>query len=128
MKKRWSLRSSFALCCLGILGHIGVGQTNSAVIVGSVLDSTGAAVPNASVTITNQGTGISSTVVANSDGQYTATSLEPGAYSVSVKVSGFEAETVRNVNLFVNQTARVPLDSTPGEPDRQKWRWTRKNR
>ena len=114
MKKRWSLRSSFALCCLGILGYIGVGQTNSAVIVGSVLDSTGAAVPNASVMITNQGTGISSTVVANSDGQYTATSLEPGAYSVSVKVSGFEAQMVRNVNLFVNQTARVPLTLRPG--------------
>ena len=91
MNKSWVLRSSFALCCLGILGHTAVGQTNSAVIVGSVLDSTGAAVANAPVTITNQGTGISSMVVANTEGQYTATSLEPGTYSVSVKVSGFES-------------------------------------
>ena len=58
-------------------------QSNSAVILGTVNDSSGAAIVVAKVTVLNRGTNISITVSTKSDGQYTVTNIEPGSYRVT---------------------------------------------
>lgn len=107
MKRSGIFRPLLLLCCSCFWGMVVFAQSNNAVIVGRVLDSSGAAVPNAQITVTNQGTGISSKGTTAGEGDYTATNLEPGVYSLAVVANGFEQATVHDITLFVNQTARV---------------------
>lgn len=62
----------------------------SAGITGTVTDSSGAIISNASVTITNQGTGQARQTTTNSAGTYAVTGLLPGIYSVAVEASTFK--------------------------------------
>ena len=68
-------------------------------IEGSVLDSSGAAVPNASVTATNVGTGVQTTRPTSSGGLYDITPLTPGTYTIMVKAAGFESYKQENVDI-----------------------------
>jgi hypothetical protein len=61
-----------------------------AVITGVVADSSGAAVPDARVTITNEGTGVQTVVGSNSAGNYTTPPLILGTYRVDVSKTGFK--------------------------------------
>ena len=76
------------LCALALSAF---GQTATGSIVGTVTDSSGAAVANASVTVTNTGTSSKRDVVTNAEGNFTAPLLPPGSYSVGVTASGFKA-------------------------------------
>jgi len=79
-------------------------------VQGSVIDSTGAVVPNATVTATNVATGVSTTRQTSSAGLYTISPILPGTYSVKASASGFD--TVTQKNLTVNALAMTPLDLT----------------
>src|SRR6266566_4573918 len=87
----------------------GMAQSNSAVVLGTVNDSTGAAIVGAKVTVLNQGTNISTTVSTKSDGQYTVTNIDPGSYRVTVTSEGFAERSIRDITVFVNQTVRVDV-------------------
>ena len=67
-------------------------------IAGVVRDATGAALPGATVTITNQATNATQTVTTSAEGSYSV-SLPPGAYSVTVSMRGFGRQTRRDVKL-----------------------------
>ncbi|HVH85638.1 MAG TPA: TonB-dependent receptor [Terriglobales bacterium] len=77
-----------------------------ATIVGTVTDPTGAAVPNAPITVTKTDTGQSRHFTSNSDGQYVAPGLPIGAYTVQVESGGFKPVT-KNIVLNVNDRARM---------------------
>ena len=59
-------------------------QVTTATIFGTVLDSSGAALPGAAVKIENLGTGASSSVVSGSQGEFTATFLPVGRYDITI--------------------------------------------
>ena len=61
-------------------------------------DTTGAAVPGVTITITNQATGAMHTVTSGADGSYSIT-LPPGIYSISVSLRGFGRQTRKDVEL-----------------------------
>jgi hypothetical protein len=82
------------------------GQTTAS-LVGTVLDRTGAAVPNAAVSATNVGTNLTRTAVANSQGEYRIDLLPVGEYTVEVSASGFKKAVQNAVVLAVNVTARL---------------------
>jgi len=84
-----------------------VGQTTS--LNGTVTDPTGAAIPNAAVTIVNIQTGIQRSTTADSQGRYTMAQLTPGTYKLTAKVPGFTDVTINQVELLVNEPATVPL-------------------
>ena len=63
-----------------------LGQVVTGTLLGTVLDSTGAVVPNASVTITNEGTGVSDKMTTTAQGFYTFATLTPGQYNLSVEM------------------------------------------
>jgi hypothetical protein len=78
-------------------------------IVGAVTDSSKAAVPDATVTVTNTNTGVSQTIQTDSSGYYTAPSLPPGNYSVSTQKTGFATATNTGITLFVGSVSRVDV-------------------
>jgi hypothetical protein len=69
-------------------------------ITGTVNDSTGAAIPNATVVATNTATNVSSQRASSSSGLFNIAPLPPGTYSVSVQAPGFR--TLKQDNLVVN--------------------------
>lgn len=84
-------------------------------ILGTVMDSTGAIIAAASVTITLPATGLVRTVTSAADGKYEVRYLTPGEYTVEVKAAGFRAERQRGVVLQLGQQARIDFSLTVGE-------------
>lgn len=103
-----------ALACMGILMLASVpapvvAQMNTGVILGAVTDPSGAAIPGAAVTITNEGTQISQGAVTDSTGNYVVPYLIPGMYKVTAEKEGFKTITRTGITLEVDQKARVDL-------------------
>jgi hypothetical protein len=92
------------------------GETTSA-IVGQVNDPTNAAVPGATVTITNQETGLKRTASTDDTGQFNFPQLKPGTYSVKVEAAGFAAQENDNVvsGLGEKQTVDFTLKLAQSE-------------
>src|SRR5438876_484401 len=88
-----------------------VGQTVSGRITGTITDPSGSSVPQAEVTLTNLGTGVTRTTTSGSTGEYTIESIPPGSYSLQVRKEGFKSYVVSNLVLRVNEsrTADVQL-------------------
>src|SRR5437016_5237238 len=91
----------------------GVAQTNKGAISGTVFDSNGAAVPGATVTITNLGTGQKATITTTDTGAFSAQSLDPVTYSVLVEAKGFKKALVDHVKVdtAATATANVTLET-----------------
>lgn len=83
-------------------------------IAGKIVDPSGAVVPQAVVTVLNEGTGLSRTATLMSDGQYRAPLLPPGNYTVNVEAHGFEPEAVHSIRVVVSETSVVNLSLRVG--------------
>ena len=90
-------------------------QTFRGTILGSVTDSSGAAVPGATVTIKNADTGLVRTVTTSDDGNYSAPELPIGNYSVSVEKAGFKLGVVSGIKVEVSSERRVDVTLQPGQ-------------
>src|SRR5215471_14117595 len=90
------------------------GQAVSGTILGTVTDLTGAVRPSAKVTVVNEGTGLSRTMTADSNGEYVFPSLPTGRYTVMAEVTGFKTLALSNIDLGVDQRARVDLKLETG--------------
>ena len=82
-------------------------QIKSGSIVGAVTDESGAFIPDATVSITNQDTKVVTSVRTDSAGQYAAPYLEAGQYTVHVEKKGFAAFEATGVSITGAQQARV---------------------
>jgi hypothetical protein len=85
---------------------------NAGEIRGVVTDGTGAAVPNAAISLTNTDTGVVTKVVANASGVYDVPQLTPGSYTVSVAAAAFKTYVesnilLRNAPIQVNAVLQV---------------------
>ena len=87
---------------------LGRGQELAGTFTGTVTDPSGAVIPHATVTITLSGVSEASRVVmTNESGNYTATNLEAGTYTITISNPSFENFTDRNVVLNVAQKRTV---------------------
>src|SRR5262245_27759348 len=84
-------------------------QTYTATLTGTVADSRGAAILNARVVATNQGTKLEYSAQTTEAGIYKIPFLPIGVYVISVEASGFKKLVLNGIKLEVNQTARVDL-------------------
>lgn len=82
-------------------------------IGGTVVDTTGAVVTGAKVTITGP-TGVKETT-SDDAGNFTALYLTPGMYSVKAEMTGFKAVEVKNLQVFVGKQTTVRLTLEPGQ-------------
>jgi Carboxypeptidase regulatory-like domain len=99
---------------LGVPSAIAFAQTGGQ-ITGEIRDSTGALVPNASVTATNTATNVARSTETNSAGLYSFPGLTPGVYDVKVVMAGFATTTRAGIELQVQQVARIDLALTVGQ-------------
>jgi Carboxypeptidase regulatory-like domain len=90
-----------------------------ATIVGTVTDPSGAAVPNATITVTNVETGQVRNLTSSSDGQYVAPDLHIGRYTVRAQGAGFKVVEQKDVVLNVNDRARVDFKLQVGSTTEQ---------
>src|SRR5579871_5691661 len=96
----------FLALALGISFSIGAFAQSTGTIQGTVTDASGAAVPNASVTIRNQATGEERTTQTDAAGLYVVPSLPVGTYRIEVKASGMQTTAATDLPLQVGTTAR----------------------
>ena len=98
-------------CALLLLGAVrpAAGQSVTGTILGTVTDASGAVVAGAKVTILNEGTALTRTVVSDVSGEYTVPSLPTGRYTVMSEMSGFKALALSNIEVGVDQRVRIDL-------------------
>jgi outer membrane receptor protein involved in Fe transport len=77
-------------------------------IGGRVLDAGGLPLPGATVTVVEQSTGFTRTVVTAETGSYSVPNLEPGVYTVTVEMSGFAG--IKQTDLRLTSGLNIPLD------------------
>ena len=90
-----------------LLPNFAAAQTTAATLVGDIGDQTGAAIPGAAITVTNEGTGIAREVASNESGQYRVAQLNPGTYTVQVSTDGFKTQIRSGVVLEVAAVLEV---------------------
>jgi len=104
----------FAIACWGILGTQVFGQESTAELRGRVADAQNAAVPGATITITNQNTGVVRQTVSNADGTYFITAVSPGMYSLQAELSGFSKYNRKDVRLDLGRTTTLDVQLSVG--------------
>ncbi len=109
----WSAAGA-AIVLLLASGPRAKAQATTATLVGTVTDTTGAALGHATVTITSQSTGQTYTHQTNDSGNYEFTLLPPGVYSVQVADPGFAGSVTNGVPATVNTTNRTDVQLKPG--------------
>jgi hypothetical protein len=82
-------------------------QTGAASLTGIVTDQSGAAVPGATVTATNQATNVDYTAISNDSGSYTVTALPVGAYVVKAELARFKTAATRPIQMEAKQVVRL---------------------
>lgn len=107
-------RSVFCCLVLSFLPATSFGQAVYGSIVGTVTDSSNAAVPHAKVVVRDVGKGVSYTTATNDTGNYSQTHLIVGVYEVRVEAAGFEAYVQQNVNVEVDANTQVNAQLHPG--------------
>ena len=83
-------------------------------IVGTVGDSSGSVIPGAKITVTDEGTQISRSVVANEQGYFTVPALHPSTYSVSVTAPGFAVFSQKDATLLADQSLTLDVKMSVG--------------
>lgn len=113
-RKSTVLLSLFCFCLCLIIAPSVSAQAVYGNIIGTVTDPSGAAVPNAKVTVTSVGKGIKSEATTNETGNYTVTHLIPDNYRVRVEAPGFKT-TESQVQVFADSSPRLDLQFQVGE-------------
>ena len=118
---RKTIRASISYLCAALTISISVffsiavfAQSDVATIVGFVRDQSGAVVPNATVTVQNEGTGEAHSVSSDAQGHYTVPSLPPAYYSLTAEAKGFEKYTSSHNKLDSNSTISIDANVTVG--------------
>src|SRR3981081_4303747 len=87
------LRCSFVVLFTLLLSLGAIAQIQNGQLTGDITDPSGAAIPNAKVTVKNQATDLTLTVVSSQQGHFVANQLPVGTYSVTVTAPNFKSET-----------------------------------
>src|SRR5947208_10321814 len=104
------------LLVLGLCLPIGVASAQTfGEITGEVKDQSGAIAPNVSITATNTATNASRTTRTNDAGIYSFPALSPGNYQLKVEAPGFQPMVRNNVELQIQQTARIDFSLVVGQ-------------
>src|SRR5438552_6814269 len=101
--------------CLLVLGRTTMlyGQVAQQ-LLGRVTDASGAVVPNATVTVTNEGTAVATTTHTSQTGDWVVPYLSPGSYAVKIESAGFKIETQTGIKLDVGQLRSVDIQLSVG--------------
>jgi hypothetical protein len=103
---KWGRIVAIAACAI-FLSTSSYAQAVYGTIFGSVVDNTGAAIPGATITITDTNKGTSVTATANEAGEFTVGHLIPDTYDVSVANAGFKTFESKGLIVYADQSIKV---------------------
>ena len=89
-------------------------QFETATVVGTARDSTGAVVPGAKVTLTNTQTGVAAERTSDANGNYEFFTVRIGSYIITAEKPGFSVALVDNIQVTVGARQRVDLNMAVG--------------
>lgn len=101
--------------CVLVLSAFAYAQFDTATVLGSVRDASGAVVVGAKVTLTNVETGISATTTTDADGSYQFFNVKIGTYKLTAEAAGFSTAVAENFTVAVGARQRVDLDLKVGQ-------------
>jgi len=107
-------RALFVLGLVLALAPAADAQIDTGSIVGQVTDASGAVIPGASVTATQEGSGLSVTTVTSGDGRFTIPNLRIGSYTLTAELQGFQRSSKRGLRLNIQRTLEVNLQLAVG--------------
>jgi hypothetical protein len=91
------------------------GQIDTGTILGTVRDQSGAVIPQAKVTLTNTGTGVSSSGQTNNEGHYAFPAIKSGTYQVTIQATGFKKYVRSGISLSIQQSAEIDVALETGD-------------
>jgi len=112
MKKRISM-AGLMLCLVAV--PTARAQFETASVLGTVRDTSGAVLPGVTVTLLNQATGVALTKTTDSKGSYEFFTVRPGTYRVTAELSGFGPAAADGVKVTIGARQRVDLVQAPGQ-------------
>src|SRR5438876_8666401 len=105
-----SVVSFLTLCLtLHVFPAAAFAQTGAASLTGIISDQSGAKVPGATVTATNQATNVAYTAVSNQVGNYSISSVPVGTYVLKAELSGFKTATTEPIQLEAKAIVRLDV-------------------
>src|SRR5882762_5772384 len=104
---------SFSCFCFPLLTGAGFAQYGAS-IQGTVTDNSGAVVPGATVTVSNQDTGVSKTTVTGDAGSYRVSGLVPGRYTITADAASFKKGEVKDVAVSAEELTGRNIVLQPG--------------
>ena len=90
-------------------GLVAAAQSTLGSVSGTVRDSTGAAIPNATVTLHRVDTNTDRAVITDAAGNYNALNLDPGPYTVIAKAASFSTQTSTGLRLLARQSLQFDI-------------------
>ena len=107
--------AALAIILMSMTARPAHAQFETATVLGTVRDASSAVVPDASVTLTNTATGVSTTRSTNAEGNYEFFNVSSGIYLISVEKSGFAMTMIENVTVQVGSRLRVDAQMSIGQ-------------
>lgn len=111
------VRIFLSACLLASLSGLTWGQVSTASIQGTVRDSTGAVIPDASLVLHNTQTGVDLKNATNNAGEYAIVNIPPGRYDIRVKKDGFQSTQRRDFTLSVSQSSTLDFTLQVGSSE-----------
>src|SRR5262249_51110509 len=104
-----------ALAACALLSWNAFAQVSSGTLVGTVLDASGAAIPNARIDAKNTATGVASSTTSTATGDYRIGGLVTGTYTISASASGFTGANLQNITVDANKISTQNITLTVGQ-------------
>ena len=98
-----------------LFSGLSLSQVDTGSILGSIKDTSGAFIPGARVTLTNEDTALAETTTSGASGEYTFSPVKIGHYAVSAEFKGFQRVEHTQVTVDVQQRVVVDLTLPPGQ-------------
>src|ERR1700733_5821074 len=105
LKKLQIVLGMWLLAALAVSSH--AQSIISGDVTGTITDASGAAIPGATVTLSNVNTNANQTVTTNADGSYRFAFVSPGTYKLAVSATGFQTQQQANVSVAAGQPTPV---------------------
>jgi hypothetical protein len=104
MQKYWNIVLLLTLCFISITPSSG--QVTTATIYGTVMDTSGARIPGATVNLVHQETGAETTKISTETGEFQFDFIRPGTYTISIELPGFKKYQATGIQLIAGQSLR----------------------
>jgi hypothetical protein len=104
------------ICLIVLVGFSPVLRAQTtATLLGHTVDTTGAIIPGAKITVRNTGTNAVREALTDGNGNYIVPQLPIGTYSATAEIQGFETKIVTDLTLSLGQNVRVDFQMSPGQ-------------